>query len=203
MSDEPVATAGLESADERSHIERIDPGENPAYVPGTDTTVAALPLDRGPQRQYIVLAKSQYAGMLKRPGDHVMLYDDEVAAHHMLAPPTLPPLPEVLAPDPSAEEITRLTRALSQANADRAEADAQYAEAIKYLESVNAEKADLERQLSDRGVQMDQLERDKEAALTEAATMRDTNAGLRAEIAEMTKAPEDPPAAAPSEGQPE
>ena len=72
------------SYDRATHVERINPGSNPADIPGAKMAVAPIPEDRGPKRTYKTLISSFHNGALVPAGSLVDLHADEVAAHHEL-----------------------------------------------------------------------------------------------------------------------
>lgn len=85
---DPDVLSGLDPADHRTHVERINPGPDPAYIPGGSfSPPEPVAQERGIRRLYTMLAKGVHDGLLKRAGELVMLYDDEVAPHHQLTDP--------------------------------------------------------------------------------------------------------------------
>ncbi|HLX18463.1 MAG TPA: hypothetical protein VKS24_25020 [Bradyrhizobium sp.] len=102
-----------------SHIERINPGDNPAAAPwaaGTFPVPPEPPQERGIKRLYRMLMKGTHDGVLHRAGSTVMLYDDEVGPHHQLTPEGTQPLPAAAVGsvrDPRDEEIAKLRGVLA------------------------------------------------------------------------------------------
>jgi hypothetical protein len=70
-----------------THVERINPGANPADIPGAKMEVQPMPEDRGPKRSYKTLTSSFHGGVLVPAGSLVELHDDEVGKHHELVAP--------------------------------------------------------------------------------------------------------------------
>ena len=70
-------TAGLEGHDRRTHVERINPGPNPAHVPG----LAMGPAPDG-RKPYRVLRSAKHADTILPAGTIVMLLPEEVEDHH-------------------------------------------------------------------------------------------------------------------------
>lgn len=81
-------------ADTRTHIERINPGDNPAYVPGALAGQApgAPPpgKDLGPKRLYRLLEPAIHNDVRLPAGAAVELHDHQVGAHHELLPAPAP-----------------------------------------------------------------------------------------------------------------
>ncbi len=67
-----------------THVERINPGNNPADIPGAKMEVKPMPEDRGMQRNYRMLSTGFHNGAIAQAGSIVQLYDDEVGKHHEL-----------------------------------------------------------------------------------------------------------------------
>lgn len=66
----------------------------------------ADPQDRGAPRAYTVLGKSFHDGRLYRGGEVIMLYDDEVGAHHQEIVPVEAEVPQAL-PIPVSVPVKR------------------------------------------------------------------------------------------------
>ena len=87
MVENPVRTA----EDTRTHIERINPGDNPAYIPGAWPQAEKAPAapdgdPLGIKRRYRMLQTGIHNGVRLVAGSVVELYDHEVGAHHELIP---------------------------------------------------------------------------------------------------------------------
>lgn len=84
MSDRPdtMVVGRARSADTRTHVERINPGDNPAYVPGVRRDPEDTPLPTGHKRKYRLLEKAIVDGALRKPGEIVEVYESQVGPHH-------------------------------------------------------------------------------------------------------------------------
>lgn len=102
MSDRPTMTMGVEGHDQDTHVERINPGDNPAAAPA-QPEAPQLRGHPGWKKPYRLMAKAVHDGMLKAAGSLVWLYDHEVGAHHEPIPAPMPQVdePPVDAPKPS------------------------------------------------------------------------------------------------------
>lgn len=112
MMSEAGATVGLDRDDRRTHVERINPtpaGFSHVWAPGAGRGDNAMPKDRGEQKLYRMKAKGFHNGAMLRPGQTVMLYDDEVSAHHELvgARTPAPDKPHAKAPAKAKAERRR------------------------------------------------------------------------------------------------
>jgi nucleoid-associated protein YgaU len=80
---DPILTSGLDPEDKRSHVERINPGDNPAAAPGGGGLASGpVPDERGEKKLYQLLTKGAHHGFLYQPGETVWLHDDEVGPQH-------------------------------------------------------------------------------------------------------------------------
>ena len=74
--------------DTDSHIERINPGDNPAAVPWAAGAfpVPEVPADRGPLRPFVALGRGTHGSRLLRGGETVWLYADEAGPNYRAMP---------------------------------------------------------------------------------------------------------------------
>jgi hypothetical protein len=79
---ERAVTGGLASDDERTHTERINPGENPAHIPG----ISLGPPFTTDRKPYRLKRAAKHADVILPRGTIVMLTDEEVQDHHEEAP---------------------------------------------------------------------------------------------------------------------
>ena len=84
-----MATYAREDDPSQTHIERLNPGGNPAdgtgAAPGADPGAPPKPDDSskfGPLRTYRLLANAFVGSIFRKAGEIVELYDHQVGAHH-------------------------------------------------------------------------------------------------------------------------
>lgn len=142
MVDDPVVTGGLDQDDRRTHVDRINPGDDVGLWTG--------PRDDG-RRPYRLTRMAKQADAILPPGTVVMLLPSEVESHHDQLWDDVEPVP-VFA-DPREARIVELQNALREATVGRQAAEAQrdqiMAEARKALDGRDAAIAERDKAKAD------------------------------------------------------
>lgn len=95
----PSATRSDDEYGAATHVERINPGTNPAWAPGSKGVVEPMPDDRGPLKPYKFTAKGFHDGRIFRAGQTAMLYADQVGPHHEPVDSLADVAPAIVAPE--------------------------------------------------------------------------------------------------------